>query len=245
MQRQKTRALKDTLDTMDDQQQAKTVDSIYSVGRHVINELNLPRWMKRTKMLGYVQTLVSISPPAIQSNEGTEFEFEPELTSQPLQEVKRSKRHLRAYDLLAKDKLLVIPERQVQQMPGVPDDLATFDIFPHSVRLRRNFKKDIDRALKKRVQYSISNIKLPEMKADFHMFKPLKHRGPIENSPSLTYDAEDKLSMMEREKVTGDRDTVFNNIRAYLVETGRKMKGVSVELIDAILHFETVNVFST
>ena len=148
--------------------------------------------------------------------------------------------------MLAKDKLLVIPERQVQQMPGLPDDSTTFDIFPHSVRLKRNFKKDIDRALKQRVQYSISNIKLPEMTADFHKFRPLKHRDPIENSDSLGANAaEDKLSVLEREKVTVDRDAVFNNIRRHLVETGVKMKGVSVELIDAIRHFETVNVFSS
>ena len=43
--------------------------------------------MKRDKMLGYVQTLVSVSPPAIQNRDGCEFDFEPELTSQPLQEI--------------------------------------------------------------------------------------------------------------------------------------------------------------
>jgi len=66
--------------------------------------------MKRDKMLGYVQTLVSVSPPAIQNKEGTEFEFEPELTSGPLGDIKRSRRHSKAYELLAKDKLLVVPE---------------------------------------------------------------------------------------------------------------------------------------
>ena len=55
------------------------------------------------------------------------------------------------------------------------------------MRLKRDFKKDIQRAIKKRVEYSISNIKLPEMKSDFCKFKPLKHREAIENSESLNF----------------------------------------------------------
>ena len=67
------------------------------------------------------------------------------------------------------------------------DDLTTFDILPKSMRLKRDFKKDIERALKKRVEFSISNIKLPEMKTDFSQFKPLKHRDGFENSESLFF----------------------------------------------------------
>ena len=46
-------------------------------------------------MSGYVQTVVSMSPPSIQNREGAEFEFEKELVSQPMQHAKRVKRHLK------------------------------------------------------------------------------------------------------------------------------------------------------
>ena len=65
--------------------------------------------MKRDKMLGYVQTLVSVSPPAIQNRDGCEFDFEPELTSQPLQEIKRTKRHNRTREMLARDPFIILP----------------------------------------------------------------------------------------------------------------------------------------
>ena len=41
---------------------------------------------------------------------GTEVEFEPDFTSQPLQEIKRSNRHIKASELLKKNPMLVVPE---------------------------------------------------------------------------------------------------------------------------------------
>ena len=69
----------------------------------------------------------------------------------------------------------------------VNNDLCTFDIFPYSVKLARNHMKDLEMFKKKRCRYSISNIRLPEMKVNDHKFRPTKHAEPIPESQSLRY----------------------------------------------------------
>mmetsp|Transcript_31040 Transcript_31040/g.36419 ORF Transcript_31040/g.36419 Transcript_31040/m.36419 type:complete len:97 (-) Transcript_31040:28-318(-) len=83
------------------------------------------------------------------------------------------------------------------------------------------------------------------MKPDFRKFKPLKYRDAIENSDSLNYDANgDKIGQLKREKVNFDREIIIKNIRDYLLKTGAKMNGVSVEMIDAVERFENINLFT-
>lgn len=126
------------------------------------------------------------------------------------------------------------------------DDSMTFEIFPHSVRPKRNFKKDLERAILHRTTYSISNIKLPEMKHIEGQFKPLKYRDAIKNSDSLDYDPNNGLDkqMAQKQESAVDRDLVLRNIRSFLLKSGIKMKGVSVEMIDAIESFENINILS-
>ena len=84
--------------------------------------------------------------------------------------------------------MIVVPCEQVQGISGfMDDDSCTFDIFPHSVRLARNFKKDLRNFEKKRDRYTISNLKRPNLGALVSKFKPLKNRDPIANSESLQY----------------------------------------------------------
>ena len=148
--------------------------------------------------------------------------------------------------MLKRDTFLVLPEQQIQQIPGMTDDMTTFDIFPQSIRLKRDFKKDIQRALQKRVQYSISNIKLPEMKSDFEKFKPLKNREAFDNSESLNFNPAETYaeSLYKQEEKKVDRNLELKNIRDFLLRTGIKMRGVSIEIIDAVQRFENTNVFS-
>ena len=92
-----------------------------------------------------------------------------------------------ASDLMLKDSMFVVPRDQIQSIPGMlPDDALMFDLFPHSVKPARNVKKDLKAFIKKRSQYSISNLKLPELDED-KKYKPLKHMEPVDNSASLGY----------------------------------------------------------
>ena len=101
----------------------------------------------------------------------------------------------------------------------IESDTCVFDIFPHSVKLAHNFKRDLRRAMKKRTSYSISNIKLPEMKQADRKFCPLKCMKPIENSDSLLFDpTKPRFGAAEPRESEADLDVTLANIRSYLKE---------------------------
>lgn len=105
--------------------------------------------------------------------------------------------------------MIIVPQQQVQNTPGlVNNDLCTFEIFPHSVKMARNFKKDLEMFKRKRARYSISNIKLPEMKLQEDKFQPLKNREPILNSASLKFDSAQAKAESARwaQQVKADQD---------------------------------------
>lgn len=61
-------------------------------------------------MRQYVTALTAVSPPTIPSTTGgAEFEFEDSCTSGPLLDLKRSKRHMKAAQLLHRDPMLIVP----------------------------------------------------------------------------------------------------------------------------------------
>jgi len=101
-----------------------------------------------SKQKDFVSTMVTLSPPAIQDKDRVVFEFEPELTSRSLFEIKRSNRHIKASETLRCDPLLVVPEQQLVSVSGMAGESCEFDIFPASFKLRRNAKKEIAEALK-------------------------------------------------------------------------------------------------
>jgi len=69
------------------------------------------------------------------------------------------------------------------------NDACTFEIFPHAVKPARSVKKDLEIFIKKRAQFSISNLNLAHLEAKDSMYRPLKHIEPIENSESLKFNS--------------------------------------------------------
>ena len=60
---------------------------------------------------------------------------------------------MKAYDMLQKDPMYIVPRDQVQRIPGMLDnDACSFDIFPHSFKPARSVKRDLEIFLKKRAQ---------------------------------------------------------------------------------------------
>ena len=69
----------------------------------------MPRWTENDgPLLKYVQAMVAVSPPSIKT-EKQEFEFEDSLVSNSLIDIKKSKRHIIANELLLKDPMFVVP----------------------------------------------------------------------------------------------------------------------------------------
>lgn len=96
-----------------EEREASTVRKINAVGRHMIHELDLPKSVKKDPKLCFVNTIVAVSPPKINYKDGIEFDFEPELTSKPLYDLKTSKRFNKANQMIGKDPMIVVPEQQL------------------------------------------------------------------------------------------------------------------------------------
>ena len=112
------------------------------------------------------------------------------------------------------------------------------------MKLARNPKKDLEMFKKKRGKYSISNIKLPEMKIDDKKFRPTKKGEPINESGSLKFDqieADDEKQKILHQVVIDQLDLVLKNIRKILETKDIEIPGVSVEFIDQIYRFENLN----
>ena len=191
--------------------------------------------------------MVAVSPPSIQVKDGTEFEFDPTMTSKPLLDLKQSNRHRKANEILANDPMFVVPKDQLQGLPGlINNDLCTFDFFCHSVKPARNVKKDLKAFVKKRSAYTISNLHLPELDGKESKYRPLKHIEPVDNSASLSYTRAqaviDKRS--ERNLDVAELDKMLMNIREILVTSNKKLTTITPDLIDQIYKFENLNDFT-
>ena len=92
----------------------RTVREVNKIGSHILSELSVPRWTEKDSgVLKFIQAMVAISPPSIQTKNGREFEFEQTLTSKPLIDLKRAKNHCKAKDQLEKDSMFVVPKDQI------------------------------------------------------------------------------------------------------------------------------------
>ena len=129
----------------------------------------------------------------------------------------------------------------------VENDLCTFDFFTNTVKPARNVKKDLAAFMKKRAQYTISNLKLPELDGKESKYRPLKHIEPIENSDSLKYTrataVRDRKNARSKDE-EGQLDNILKNIREILINSNKKLKTISPDLIDQIYQFEMLNDFS-
>lgn len=103
--------MEDTLNISNDQYKVKTMKKINDLGKFMIDELKMPKWMKQEDLTCFATTVISASPPQIQAKDGVEFEFEDGLTSSSLLSMKKAKRHKQARDLIAKDSMLVVPKQ--------------------------------------------------------------------------------------------------------------------------------------
>ena len=75
----------------------------------------------------------------------------------------------------------------------------------------------------------------------------MKHIEPIDNSASLGYNkskAFDDRQSAARHKEEADLDSVLKNIREILLNSTKKLKTVTPDLIDEIYRFENLNDFT-
>ena len=73
-----------------------------------------------------------------------DHDFEDELTAKPLLELKRSRRHQKAKELLERDPMIIVPKEQIQGMAGLMEsDVCSFDFFTNTGKPARNVKKDL------------------------------------------------------------------------------------------------------
>lgn len=189
LQSTRTKALAETQDITDSKLKNETVRNVNKLGKNLISDLKISKWTENdNEVLKYIQAIVAVSPPAIPFAKDTEYEFEEDLTSQPMLDLKRSKRHEKTREILERDPMIIVPKEQVQGLPGlIENELCTFDFFTHSVKPARSLKKDLLAFEKKRAKYTISNLKLPELDGKESKYRPLKYIEPIENSASLKY----------------------------------------------------------
>ena len=111
LQSTRTKALADTLDISDGKKRSETVKKVNSIGKHLISDLNIPRWTENEDpVLKFIQAIVAVSEPTITANKGMDHEFETSLTSEPLLDLKRSKRHQKAHELLERYPMIVVPK---------------------------------------------------------------------------------------------------------------------------------------
>ena len=97
-------------------------------------------------------------------------------------------------------------------------------------------KKDLRNFERKRAQYSISNLKLPELDSkDLGKYQPIKSMKPVDNSASLNYNRA-QANFEKRNalniKDAGSLDAVIKNIRETLINGTKKLKTVTPDFID-------------
>ena len=109
----KTKALDDTLSIIDEEKRVETMQKMNQLGRFMIEELDMPKWMRKDDLVCYTSTISAISRPTVQERHGSELEFEKELISRPLMSLKIAKRHKKAKDILEKDPMMIVPRNQV------------------------------------------------------------------------------------------------------------------------------------
>jgi len=111
MQSQRTKAVADTLNIANEELKLDIVRDVNNIGRHVISDLNVKQWTEKDdETLKYVQALVAMTSPTIPGGKNFEYEFENSVTSGALLDMKRSKRHLKANQLLERDPMFIVPK---------------------------------------------------------------------------------------------------------------------------------------
>ena len=114
MQSQRTKAVAETLNIGNEDLRMRTVREVNKISSHILSELRVPRMSEKDSgVLKFIQAMVAISPPSIQTKSGREFEFEQGLSSKPLMDIKRARNHNKAKSQLEKDSMFVVPKDQI------------------------------------------------------------------------------------------------------------------------------------
>ena len=115
--------------------------------------------------------------------------------------------------MLDKDSMLIVPKKQIQTIPGLVDnDACNFDFFNHSIRPTKNHKRDLQQYLEKYKEFSISNIKLPELRGTIKIDKSVR------KSDSLRFKYKKPMSAAKPTQDKTDLDLVLKNIRQTMVD---------------------------
>jgi hypothetical protein len=95
----------------------------------------------------------------------------------------------KSQDLLDRHGVLVIPQKQLDSIPGMTgSEICNFDLFNQSIKPTHSIKKDLQIFFKKRQNVSISNLKLPNVDGSGRkIFKPHKNRPGYDQSESLFF----------------------------------------------------------
>ena len=151
-------------------------------------------------------------------------------------------------DHVIKNPMMVVPRKQLPEVSGVfKSENCAFEMFLSPVRPTPNFKRDLNRAIKERWRAPISNIKLPELASDSRAtFNPSKYPD-VGQSEALRFDAKNKIihTLFDESESEADLDRALRNIRQLLVTKNLKLKSISVQMIDQIYLFDTLNDFAS
>ena len=142
--------------------------------------------------------------------------------------------------------LMVVPKHQLPRVPGLTkNEECTFEMFLSPVKPVPNFKRDLRESIEERWKNPISNIKLPELKGDGPIVLQIGKLQNVQPSEALKFDKKNKMihSMFEMKEDESDLDRALMNIRKLMAKKNLKMQTISIQTIDQIYRFATLNNF--
>ena len=145
-----------------------------------------------------------------------------------MKDIKRIKRHRNTSNTLQNQLLCIVPEDQIQGVPGVySDEVCNFELYSKPVRPKHNHKDRMKEMIEKRYQTSISNIKFTPQGEEMQRYKHAIAKLPnYTESMSLQYDGWETLKF-RRSEYKGhkyNKSTPMSVLRYALVED-RNAKG--------------------
>ena len=206
-------------------------------------------------MQTFYKALVAVTEPQLCNvHEPSNIEYQTGNDSASLADVKRVKRHENTKNAIQRNRILLLPQGQLEGIPGVLDgDACRFEVFTQPLHTVTTPKKQLASFLEKRSRTSISNIKMQHAGEETRMFRPIKHLNwylkpppPLERefkeSASLRFspDARRKARIVS-DKNQEDLDLTLTNIKNFLEAGGKRVDAISPEIARQIDKFENLN----
>lgn len=158
-------------------------------------------------------------------------DFEPELTSNALLDIKKQKRFEKMRQFIEQNPLMVVPKHQLPRVPGLTrNEECTFEMFLSPVKPVPNFKRDLRHSIEERWKNPISNIKLPQLKGDGPIVLQLSRLPEVKPSEALKFEDRNKImhTMFEQHADENDLDRALGNIRKLMAKKNLKMETISL-----------------